>query len=176
MDEREIIIRAKNGDKQAFELLVKLYKNRAFSFVFAHIKNKEDAKDIVQEVFIKVYENLDKIDENRKFFSYFYKMVQNSLFSHYRKMKKEKIVQDENAIDITQCWNNDQLNMDEKIFLLNALDILPPDEKNLMILRFFEGLNDSESSDLTGLSEQNVRVKIHRARKKLLRYVEVSND
>lgn len=176
MDEREMIIKAKRGDRQAFELLVNLYKNRAFSFVFVHIKNREDAKDIVQEVFIKLYENLGKIDENRKFFSYFYKMVQNSLFSFYRKKRNEKLSNDPDLMEVAQSWNNDSLSMDEKLFLMNALDSLQPDEKNLVILRFFEGMNDSEVSELTGLTEQNVRVKMHRARKKLLRYVEVSND
>lgn len=176
MDEREMIIKAKNGDKAAFESLVLLYKNRAFSFVFAHIRNKEDVRDIVQDVFIKVYANLHRIDENRKFFSYFYKIVQNILFSHYRKKKNDKITHDESALEGMQCWDNGQLTVEEKMFLLNALDTLPADEKNLMILRFFEGLNDSEVSETTGLSEQNVRVKIHRARKKLLKYVEASND
>lgn len=176
MDERETIIKAKNGDKSAFENLIQMYQKRAYSFVFAHVRNKEDAKDIVQDVFIRLYESLNRIDENRKFFSYFYRMVQNRIISHYRKRKPAGgSLDSEEAADIA-CWQNDDLGADEKIFLLNALDQLPNEEKNIMILRYFEGLNDREIAENTGMTEENIRVKIHRAKKKMLNYLEAAYD
>lgn len=176
MEDRELIIRAREGDKAAFERLVENYRNRAFSFVLAHLRNLEDARDIVQESFIRIYENLDRIDENRKFFSYFYKTVQNGIYSHLRRKKREKTVPEEAAEDIIRYWNNGQLSTEEKLFLLGALDSLPPEEKNIVILRFFEGMNDGEIAAVTGLTEENVRVKIHRAKKKLSVYLEASHD
>ncbi len=168
MEERELIRNAKEGHPDAFERLVRLYEKRAFAFVYASVRNREDARDIVQDVFMNLYTHIRRIDENRKFFSYFYKTVRNHVMSHYRSRSRSKSVRLEDLPDVIRDWSHPGLGTEDKVFLLNALDSLGEQDRNLMILRYFGGLNDAELSETTGLSEDNIRVKIHRSKKKIL--------
>lgn len=172
MDEKELVIRAKNGDIEAFEKLVELYKNRAFSLAFVRLRNREDARDIMQEVFIRIYYNLKRFDANKNFFSWFYKIEMNLLKNYYRHKKRIKENSSEERDEDFEFWVNDSISMEEKMTLWNAIEKLRDEEKDIVLLRYFENLDDSKIAETLGISPQNVRVKLFRIKQKLLEILE----
>ncbi len=170
MDEKELIKQILDGNKKAFEKLMDLYKDKAFAFAYVRLWNREDALDLVQELFIKIYYNLKRFDLNKKFFSWFYKIEMNMIKDYYRKRGKNKQLNYEEE-DIS-FWENEFLSIEDKITLFNAIENLKDEEKDIILMRYFQNMNDLEVAEVLGISPENVRTRFFRAKKKLLSFLE----
>ena len=161
------------GDRNAFAYLVDKYKTMVYSIAIRMVKDKEVAEEISQDAFIKAYQSLATFKGKAKFSSWLYRIVYNTAISKLRQQPAGKVSLDESNITDTLYLeskeNYDTLSADErKKYLEKALDSLDSDEKMLVILYYYEEQDLDEIASIAGLTKTNTKVKLFRARKKML--------
>lgn len=166
----EYIHRIRQGDTNAFVHLVRRYQRMIFSLVVKMVGNETDAEDITQEIFIKVYQSLAKFREDSKFSTWVYRVACNFCFSHLRKSHETLISLNEETTFDNECSDfEEQLEntaKEERIQWLDALlEQLPAEELWIVTLYYKQNVSVREISEITRLSESNVKVKLHRTRK-----------
>jgi RNA polymerase sigma factor (sigma-70 family) len=145
---------------------VKLYADNVYRFILKNIKQEEDAKDIVQSSFEKMWLSRVQVD-NLKCKSFLFTVAYNSMIDHIRKNKRIVLKEDfgENVLgSSTQHQNTKRL-------LQEALSRLSERDKSLVMLKDYEGYNYAEIGEITGLNESQVKVYLHRARLQLREYI-----
>ncbi len=176
MEKRELIKEANKGNLKAFEVLVSFYEKKIFSAAFYYTKNKADAEDITQEVFWKVFTQLSKFDEERKFFTWIYMIFLNTLNTFFKKNKRHKKIElNEDFIDSIVINPSFEIDSVEKINLLRAMEKLDELEQTIFLLRYNHGFSIKEVAEILGLTEENVKVRIFRGKEKLLNLLEEDN-
>ena len=145
-----------------YNTAVDTYADNIFRFVLKHLKNKDAAKDVVQDTFAKVWVKRDNID-GQKVKSYLFTTAYNTLIDATR---KQKYTEEFDTIDkhFSQAPVKD---MDLQSVLHKALDQLPEIQRSVILLRDYEGYDYAEIGKITNLKESQVKVYIFRARKKL---------
>jgi RNA polymerase sigma factor (sigma-70 family) len=171
-DDDHYIDRILNGDRAAYAVLVAKHKNMAFSIALKILNNREDAEEVAQDSFLKAYQALPGFGKRAKFSTWFYRIVYNAAISKTRKKRLEYVAMNENIItnysedSITEKVEGLDEN-EQKALIDKALKKLPEDDQ-LLINLFYHGEKSIEDiSYITGLSESNVKVRLHRIRKKL---------
>ena len=171
-DDNEYIGKVLGGDVGAYAMLVSKHKNLVFSIVLKIVSNREDAEEIAQDVFLKAYQSLGTFERKSKFSTWLYRIAYNAAISKTRKKKVEMVAMEETVItnystdEIGRNMNERDEN-DRQQILEKALQRLP-EEDNLLITLFYKNENSIEDiSGITGLSVSNVKVRLHRIRKKL---------
>lgn len=166
------IHRVQKGNTACFACLLDKYSHSVFSLIFKVIQNREDAEELTQDVFIKVFKHLSSFNETCSFSTWLYRIAYNTAISETRKKKRELLPINENLIDnvsekeieemLERTDNTTQLEMLEK-----ALAQLPSEERALIFLFYKEEKTIEEISSITKLTKSNVKTKLFRIRKKL---------
>lgn len=167
------IIKVLEGDRNAFAYLVDKYKTMVYSLALRLVKDREEAEEISQDAFIKAYQSLASFKGKAKFSSWLYRIVYNTAISKLRQQPVGKVSLDESNITDTLYLeskeNYDTLSAGErKKYLDKALDSLDSDEKMFVILYYYEEQDLDEIASIAGLTKTNTKVKLFRARKKML--------
>ena len=173
------IQRVLNGSTDDFRYFIRKYKDLAFSVAVSVVKNEFDAEEVVQESFIKAFQNLKSFRGKSDFKTWFYRILVNEAFKRIRKTKKEFILSEsDNVPDPEDICNSFRgLNEEEqKLLVSESLQRIPPKECLILQLFYFEGSSLGEISNITGWSEGNVKVMLHRARKHLLKVVNAAME
>ena len=165
------------GNVRAYAILVEKHKEMVFSIALKILHNREDAEEIAQDVFMKAYQSLSTFERKSKFTTWLYRIAYNAAISKTRKKKVEMVAIEETVItnystdEIGRNLNELEDN-DKQQVLEQALQRLP-EEDNLLITLFYKNENSvADICSITGLSESNVKVRLHRIRKRL--YEEMS--
>ena len=145
---------------------VKLYADNVYRFIVKNIRHEEDARDIVQTAFEKMWRNRDAV-ENEKSKSYLFTVAYNQMIDHLRKVKRMNLTEDFAEIKAI----NYQANTNVQKVLHEALNRLNETQRSLVILKDYEGYNYEEIGRITGLNESQVKVYLHRARITLRNYL-----
>jgi RNA polymerase sigma-70 factor (ECF subfamily) len=149
-----------------YNLAVENHSNAVYRFILSSIKDKDKSKDIVQDTFEKVWLNRENINfEKAK--SYIFTTAYHTMIDAIRKDKKSAKM---NEVDLKTYSHNEQYS-DLQEILHTAINKLPDDQKSVVLLRDYEGYSYQEISDITGLSESQVKVYIYRARLFLKEYI-----
>ena len=170
------------GEEQYFTPLLKRYSRQVFSLMVKMTDNKEDAEELTQDVFLKVYRSLDSFHGNSSFSTWLYRIAYNTAISALRKQKQEWLSIEEGTFDnLAEEEAEDALEQssrEEQIERLEqALEQLPPDERALILLFYQQKKCVDEIAVITGLTASNVKTKLHRIRKKLLvRMLKIKKD
>ena len=171
-DDNHYIDRVLNGDVAAYAMLVAKHKNLVFSIALKIVANREDAEEVAQDCFLKVFQALKTFERKSKFSTWLYRIVYNAAISKTRKKRVEMVPMDNYVID---NYTEDEVSggIDEidpemqKVMIERAMERLTDDD-NLLITLFYKGENSiGDISNITGLSMSNVKVRLHRIRKKL---------
>ena len=175
VDERELIRRARRGDQQAFELLVGLKRERAFRIAFNITGNEDDAKDVAQTAFIKLWSSLRRFDENSRFDPWFFRIVVNMSIDFYRRTQRaprlvEPPADDEaGALPATALPGADVALMRAELSrIFNRLAAeLAPVQRAVFTLREIEGVPTEEIAKILGIRASTVRNHLSQARRLL---------
>ena len=171
-DDNHYIERVINGDIPAYASLVEKHKNLVFSIAMKILNNREDAEEIAQDTFLKAYNSLKSFEKKSKFSTWLYRIAYNGAVSKKRKKKLDVVEIDDHIMfnystdEISH--NVNQLNETVQTQLIEKALSKLPEEDNLLITLFYKSEHSIEDiSYITGLSQSNVKVKLHRIRKKL---------
>ena len=145
---------------------VNQYADNVFRFIVKNLRHEDDAKDIVQTAFEKLWRNRDVV-ENAKSKSYLFTVAYNQMIDHLRKVKRI-VLKDEFTGD-TRVQHQPANNL--KKSLQDALNRLNEVQKSLVMLKDYEGYSYDEIGQITGLNEGQVKVYLHRARLTLRNYL-----
>lgn len=151
---------------QDYNKIVDLYSDNVYRFILKNIRDKDKAMDIVQDSFEKLWINVNKI-ESQKAKSYLFTTAYHTMIDYIRKEKK-MVLMDEQA---DYYLPDNKQYSDLKEILEKAVSLLPEDQRSVVLLRDYEGYSYEEISEITGLSESQVKVYIFRARTFLKKYI-----
>jgi len=173
MPEDSVVIRmVLQGNRKAFSMLVERHKGMVFSIVCQIVQNQEDAEEVAQDVFVKAYRSLESFEGKSKFSTWLYRIAYNTAISSARKKKivfsplDDRMITDYTEDDIP--FSSGHPDASEQHFLLErALQQLSPDDKTLISLFYQMDKTVEEISQIMGLTVANVKVRLHRIRKKL---------
>lgn len=164
-----IISRIKKGDQAAFKWLVENYQQAAFSLAFRIICNEEDARDVVQESFIKIWRKIETYREGSNFISWMFKIVSNSAIDKLRQQKRSNSISidqhSENLLNAKYLdWEN-ELDNKELGNLINSLaEGLPDKQRLIFLLRDIQGFSARETGDILDLSDSAIKSNLYHAR------------
>lgn len=166
------IERVLKGDTNAFALLVEYYKDLVFTICFRITKNAEDAEECAQDTFLKAFKNLESFRQEAKFSTWLFRIAYNNALSKQRKLKLEYQSTDERQVqnvsfDDTESGFSNLGNDQRKHYIKLALKELSGEEANLIGLYYYNEMSLAEIQEVTLIDVSNIKVKLHRARKKL---------
>ena len=167
-----------NGETEAFEYFVMQNKDRAFSVALSIVKNEFDARDVVQEAFLKAFRGLNGFRGEANFSTWFTRIVINEAFKQIKATDRylnneTPDISNEIVEQVSGSWDSIQLE-EQQYFIRNAIGKLPPKEAMAITLYYMEEQTLDEICNVTGLTESYVKVLLFRGRKNL--YVELSKE
>ena len=162
-----------NGHTNAYRQLVEKHQDFVYTIVKRIINRAEEAEEVAQDVFIKAYQKLPDFKGAAKFSTWLYRIAYNSAISHTRKKKIEFLSTEEQQIE---NYSEDEimqtikgLNAEEQKQLIHtAMSTLPRTDNLIITLFYFHEKDLEEISEIVGMTHNNVKVKLHRIRKRLL--------
>jgi len=165
----KIIEKVKNGDQGAFRKIVEEYRKQAFSMAFRIVCDEEEARDIVQESFIKIWQKIGTYDMSMKFSTWLCKIVANSAIDRMRQIRRNNHVNLENVIGKIDHLNleNTQSEVDNKetaSIIRWLAEGLPEKQQIVFILRDLEGIDSPEVCEILNMSENSVKSNLYHAR------------
>jgi len=169
-----IIAKVKSGDLRAFSVLVDEHKAMAFTLALRLLKSREDAEEVTQDSFLKAYKNIGQFKEEAKFSTWLYSIVYNTALTYLRKKKlKTTEISDlsvGNLLELSEpdsAWR--RLQKEERAgFIKLALSRLSGDDQLAITLFYLNENSLQEITEITNWELSNVKVRLHRARKRLL--------
>lgn len=170
--ESDLVRRVQSGDQEAFRDLVERHQNRVFSIVYRILRNREDAEDVAQRVFTKVYFAIHSFDCRNSLLTWIYKIAINESYSHLRKRRMAR----EHEVDVpdyaqfvADSWfGSVDTTMAVRDFLQKLLARVGEEDRLLLVLKEVEGHSIAELAALTGATQSAIKTKLFRARRKLL--------
>jgi RNA polymerase sigma-70 factor (ECF subfamily) len=174
-DEDNVLMeKVKNGDKSAYEALVIKHRAKAINFAYSFISDLYESEDIVQECFAKVYINRMSYKPLNAFKTYLFTVIRNSCIDYLRKNKKNRKV---NLDDISKIADDISpedsfIQTERMIKIFRHLDSLPDDYKTALYLLAFDEMSYEQIAKVMQKSINQIKVIIHRARKKLKKLCE----
>lgn len=165
-----------NGDASAFAYLVDTYKNMVFSLAYKMTKNKEEAEEVTQDTFIKAFKNLSNFKGDSKFSTWLYRICYHTTLDAIKKNKKNNYTFEINEVTYNQIQSVETIlqgieRKERSVIMDKCLMKLPDEERSILWMFYYDELSLKEIIEVTNLSEANLKVKLHRARKKLLTIV-----
>ncbi|HVS14710.1 MAG TPA: sigma-70 family RNA polymerase sigma factor [Thermoanaerobaculia bacterium] len=179
MTDAELVARALEGSEEAYREIVLRYQRPVFSLVVRMVRDQELAEDLAQEAFIKAFRALRRYDPSRKFSSWLFKIAHNATIDHLRRQRLDIDSLDDRADpdgralgerledEGTPAPDQRVHRRDVAAALEEAIAALRPEYREVILLRFVEGLAYQEIADILELPLGTVKTNIHRARKEL---------
>ena len=179
-DEAMLVRRAQARDEMAFREIVERYQNKVFSIIYGILRNHNDAEDIAQQVFAKVYFSIQKFDFRSSLLTWIYKITVNECYDYLRKKRVRKLVyesdfsvQDAQRMESTEPAIDRAARVDTQLaqrdLITKLLEKVSAEDRTLILLKEVEGHSVEELSAMTGMNENTIKVKLFRTRQKLLK-------
>ncbi|MGB9719985.1 MAG: RNA polymerase sigma factor [bacterium] len=140
-----LVRRYKDGEEKAFDALFEKYQQPVYSICYRYVRNDADARELTQDIFIKIYRNLKKFNEKSKFFTWAYRIAVNTCISFKRRSRNEIVLD-------SSMSNPSERNLILKKAIDDALAKLPGRQKMAFILRYYEGYTFDEIGEIMGIS------------------------
>ena len=180
LDEAKLVERVRAHDELAFRELVERYQNKVFSIIYGILRNQNDAEDISQQVFAKIYVSIQNFDSRSTLLTWIYKITVNECYDYLRKKRVRKLVYESDfsdedslhmensgsAVDAAPAVDDTLARRDLATKLLSKIS---EEDRSLILLKEIEGHSVEELSQMTGMNENTIKVKLFRARQKLVK-------
>lgn len=165
------------GNSNSFSYIVDRHKDKAFNLAFRICGNREEAEEIAQDSFMKAYKSLGTFRMRSSFATWLYRIVYNTAISHVRVKKKGVLSLEDFPADATDfigtSSTEEEAEIEYRKSIINfALQKLNEEDRGLITLFYYEEMDSDEISEVTGIGKPNIKVKLFRARQKMLEIIE----
>jgi RNA polymerase sigma-70 factor, ECF subfamily len=168
VEETDLINECQQGSKEAFGFLYDLYLDKIYRFVYYKVMNKESAEDITSDVFLKAFSRIGTYDASKANFStWIYSIARNAVIDHYRSKKQMDDIDD--YFDLAEDANIERtIDAKDKLRQVSKyLKTLSPSQREVVILRVWQGMPYKEIAEVLGKTEAGVKMSFSRAVKDL---------
>lgn len=170
-DDKHYIERVIQGDVNAFSYLVEKHKNLVYTIALRIVKNSEDAEELAQDTFIKAFNSIKEFKFESKFSTWLYRITYNGAISKLRKKRIEIADVENDSIyesDVVSSYNaiSELKRNEQKRYINLVIEQLKDDDAFLITMYYLNESSIEEICEITELTISNVKVKLHRARKK----------
>jgi RNA polymerase sigma-70 factor, ECF subfamily len=182
-EEAALVRRVQARDEMAFREIVERYQAKIFSIIYGILRNHNDAEDIAQQVFSKIYFSIQNFDFRSSLLTWIYKITVNECYDYLRKKRVRKLVyeSDFSEEDVRRMENSDtavepsppvDTRLAQHDLVIKLLDKLSEEDRALLVLKEVEGHSVEELSQMVGMNENTIKVKLFRARQKMIKAAE----
>jgi RNA polymerase sigma-70 factor, ECF subfamily len=179
-EEADLVRRIQGHDDLAFGEIVDRYQSKVFSIIYGVLRNHNDAEDIAQQVFSKVYFSIRNFDFRSSLLTWIYKITVNECYDYLRKKRVRKLVyesdfsdEDAQRMEASDPAIDPAAPADKQLaqrdLVTKLLSKVSPEDRSLILLKEVEGHSVEELAAMTGLNENTIKVKLFRTRQKLLK-------
>lgn len=169
-DDHSIIKQVCQGNVDAFAHLVERYQRPVFNLAFNMTGSEEDAQDLTQEIFVKVYMNVNKVDPRYKFFSWLYRIAINETVNYARR-RRSFVPLEEIHLAQSELHGEQARKKEMDFHLRNAILRLKPKHRLLIVLKYYVDLSYEQISGVTGIPERKVKSRLFEARQCLRNFL-----
>ena len=173
------ILRSREGDQRAFRRVVLSYQAFAFRLAFRLLADEDEAKDVVQECFIRIWYGISRFDPTKKFTTWMYRIVSNLCIDRLRSRRRysgwfRRTAEHEERQEPSMSISPDEQYSNAQLALLirTLSDRLPPKEKLVFALRDLEDMAVDEVAAITGMSSDDIKANLFHARRAIRRTLE----
>jgi RNA polymerase sigma-70 factor (ECF subfamily) len=179
-EEASLVRRVQARDEMAFREIVERYQAKVFSIIYGILRNHNDAEDIAQQVFSKVYFSIRNFDFRSSLLTWIYKITVNECYDYLRKKRVRKLVyesdfseEDALRMEASDPAVDPSVPVDRRLaqqdLVMKLLDRVSEEDRSLILLKEVEGHSVEELASMTGLNENTIKVKLFRTRQKLVK-------
>lgn len=178
--ETELLLRLQQGDKEAFAVFFNQYKDKLYAFLVGIIRSEDQAYDLLQDLFLKVWQNREALADVDNINAYLYSIARNSAFDNLRRFSKETLILEElaqsgrTALDPTPADILIEKELGERIAA--AVKRLSPQQQKVYVLRKEKGLQYEEIAQLLDLSVSTIKNHMKRALENLRKIISYSSS
>ena len=153
VEDADLIQKARQGDVEAFNALISRWEKRVFNYLLRILRNREDALDLSQDVFLKAYQNLRKLEDPSRFAAWLFRIAHNEAYSLFRKQKPEILERTEGAA----------FPIELSIAVSTALNRLNADQREAVVLKIYQGFRFEEMSEILSCPVSTVKSRLYTA-------------
>jgi RNA polymerase sigma-70 factor (ECF subfamily) len=168
--ERLLVVRAQAGDDAAFAELVERFSPRLRYFLRKLLPSAHDAEDALQDVWLDVLRALERLSDPQVLVAWLYRIARDRAFARLRKAKPHEQLRDEGTVADTTTDDDRDFSPEDAERIHAALDTLPPEQREVLVLRFLEDMTYEQIATVTNSNIGTIRSRLHYA-KRALRYV-----
>jgi RNA polymerase sigma-70 factor (ECF subfamily) len=179
-EKQDVIARVSRGESEAFAVLVDAYAKPIFNLAFRMTGSRQDAEDLAQETFLRAFEQLHRYDTQRSFYTWLYTISLNLIRNHLIKTGRRRrtdflhgetargaVNSDGGAAVLHGAPEGDELRKEREEEMERCLRELSPELRELLVLRFYQGLSFETIAEIKGLSQSAVKMRVYRGLKNL---------
>ena len=178
-EDLEWLKRFKEGNRNAFDFLVRKYQRQLYSVIYHMTSNREDTADVLQEVFVRVFQNIQQFKGNARFYTWLYRVTINTTLNFLKKRKRHVDMQldalDNETAMADVLLSDKGVQAGDRVLLLKelqkkmneAFQSLSHSHRTVLVLFEMEGMNHSQIAELLHCSEGTVRSRLHYAKERL---------
>ena len=158
VEDADLILKARHGEVEAFNLLISRWEKRVFNYLLRILQNREDALDLSQDVFLKAYQNLRKLDDPQRFPAWLFRIAHNEAYSLFRKRKPEGELETTERPEASAAFP-----IELSIAVTSALNKLNADQREAVVLKIYQGFKFEEMSEILSCPVSTVKSRLYTA-------------
>ena len=162
VEDADLIARVRRGDIEAFNALVSRWEKRVFNYILRLTASADDALDLSQDVFLKAYQNIRKLDDPARFGPWLYRIAHNEAYSFFRRRRPETALENLNEA-LAERSPAPGFSIDLSLAVTAALDRLNPEQREAVVLKVYEGFKFEEIADILGAPVSTVKSRLYTA-------------
>jgi RNA polymerase sigma-70 factor (ECF subfamily) len=166
VEDTDLIRQAARGGVEAYNLLVSRWEKRVYNYLLRIVGNREDALDLAQDVFLKAYQNLRKLDDPQRFAPWLYRIAHNEAYSMFRKRKPESDVdglEPEGTGNGITVGGSSVFPIELSLAVASALGRLSPDQREAVVLKIYQGFKFDEMAEILSCPVSTVKSRLYTA-------------
>ena len=163
VEDTDLIRKARHGDVEAFNLLISRWEKRVYNYLLRILQNREDALDLSQDVFLKAYQNLRKLDEPERFAAWLFRIAHNEAYSLFRKRKPEAELGVEERSGQAAAPGGGAFPIELSLAVASALDRLTADQREAVVLKIYQGFKFEEIAEILSCPVSTVKSRLYTA-------------
>jgi RNA polymerase sigma-70 factor (ECF subfamily) len=164
VEDADLIRKARRGDVEAFNLLISRWEKRVFNYLLRILQNREDALDLSQDVFLKAYQNLRKLEEPERFAAWLFRIAHNEAYSLFRKRKPEADTEtEERSEQAVTVGGAAVFPLELSIAVTSALGRLTADQREAVVLKIYQGFKFEEMAEILSCPVSTVKSRLYAA-------------